>query len=84
MATVRPEGLGHLKNPHYRDANPRPSGLQRSALTTTLRIITMLPTANFCFKTTAFLLKLNYNNEHSFMQDALFEKFLNQNKLRAL
>jgi hypothetical protein len=34
---VRPEVLGKLeKNPSHRDANPRPSGLQHSALTTTL------------------------------------------------
>jgi hypothetical protein len=34
---VRPEGLGKLqKNPPHRDANPRPSDLQHSALTTTL------------------------------------------------
>jgi hypothetical protein len=34
---VRPEGLGKLKqkSTHW-DANPRPSGLQHSALTTTL------------------------------------------------
>jgi hypothetical protein len=34
---VRPEGLGQFKkNPPHRDLNPRPSGLQHSALTTTL------------------------------------------------
>jgi hypothetical protein len=34
---VRPEGLGQLrKAPPHRDLNPRPSGLQHSALTTTL------------------------------------------------
>jgi hypothetical protein len=34
---VRPEGLGKLeKNPPHRDANSWPSGLQHSALTTTL------------------------------------------------
>jgi hypothetical protein len=34
---VRPEGLDQLKkNPPRRNLNPRPSGLQHSALTTTL------------------------------------------------
>jgi hypothetical protein len=34
---VRPEGLGQFKkNPTHRDLNPRPSGLQHNALTTTL------------------------------------------------
>jgi hypothetical protein len=33
---VWPEGLGQFKNPPHRDLNPRPSGLQHSALTTTL------------------------------------------------
>jgi hypothetical protein len=33
---LRPKGLGHFKNPPHRDLNPRPSGLQHSALTTTL------------------------------------------------
>jgi hypothetical protein len=34
---VQPEGLGQFKkNPPHRDLNPRPSGLQHSALTTTL------------------------------------------------
>jgi hypothetical protein len=33
---VRSERLGQLKNPPHRDLNPRPSGLQHSALTTTL------------------------------------------------
>jgi hypothetical protein len=34
---VRPEGLGqYKKNPPHWDLNPRPSGLQHSALTTTL------------------------------------------------
>jgi hypothetical protein len=33
---VRPEGLGDLKNLPHRDLNPQPSGLQHSALTTTL------------------------------------------------
>jgi hypothetical protein len=33
---VRPEGLGQFKNPPCRDANSQPSGLQHSALTTTL------------------------------------------------
>jgi hypothetical protein len=33
---VRPEGLGQFKNPPHRDANPRLSGLQHSALTITL------------------------------------------------
>jgi hypothetical protein len=35
-AIVRSEGLGQFKNPPHRDLNPRPSGLQHSALTTTL------------------------------------------------
>jgi hypothetical protein len=35
---VRPEGLGKFKNPPHRDLNPRPSGLQHSALTTTLSV----------------------------------------------
>jgi hypothetical protein len=29
---VLPEGLGQFKNPPHRDLNPRPSGLQHSAL----------------------------------------------------
>jgi hypothetical protein len=33
---VRPEGLGKFKNSPHRESNPRPSGLQHSALTTTL------------------------------------------------
>jgi hypothetical protein len=33
---VRPEGLGKFKNPPNWESNPRPSGLQHSALTTTL------------------------------------------------
>jgi hypothetical protein len=33
---VRPEGLDQFKNPPHRDSNPRPSGLQHSALNTTL------------------------------------------------
>jgi hypothetical protein len=35
-AIVRPEELGQLKNTPHRDLNPRPSGLQHSAFTTTL------------------------------------------------
>jgi hypothetical protein len=35
---VRPEGLGQFKNPLHRDFNPRLSGLQHSALTTTLSV----------------------------------------------
>jgi hypothetical protein len=33
---VRPEELGQFKKPPHRDLNPWPSGLQHSALTTTL------------------------------------------------
>jgi hypothetical protein len=34
---MRPEGLGQFKkNPPHRELNPRPSGLQYSAITTTL------------------------------------------------
>jgi hypothetical protein len=33
---VRPEGLGKLKKSPHRVSNPRPSGLQHSALTTIL------------------------------------------------
>jgi hypothetical protein len=33
---VRPKGLGKFKNSHHRESNPRPPGLQHSALTTTL------------------------------------------------
>jgi hypothetical protein len=33
---VRPEELGKFKNSPHRVSNPRPSGLQHSALTTTL------------------------------------------------
>jgi hypothetical protein len=33
---VRPEGLGQFKNSPHRVLNPLPSGLQHSALTTTL------------------------------------------------
>jgi hypothetical protein len=33
---VQPEGLGKFKNPSHRDSNPRPSGLLRNALSTTL------------------------------------------------
>jgi hypothetical protein len=32
---MRPEGLGQYKNPPHQDLNPRLSGLQHSALTTT-------------------------------------------------
>jgi predicted Co/Zn/Cd cation transporter (cation efflux family) len=34
---VRPEGLGNFKKSPHRVSNPRPSGLQHSALTTTLQ-----------------------------------------------
>jgi hypothetical protein len=44
---VRPEGLGQFKNPTHPDLNPRPSGLQHSALTTTLpRASFPLPVSN--------------------------------------
>jgi hypothetical protein len=33
---VRPEGLGEFKNSPHRVSNPRPSGLQHSAVPTTL------------------------------------------------
>jgi hypothetical protein len=33
---VRPERLGKFKNSPNRESNPRPSGLEHSALTTTL------------------------------------------------
>jgi hypothetical protein len=33
---VRPEGLGKSKNSPHRESNPRPSGLEHSALTTPL------------------------------------------------
>jgi hypothetical protein len=39
-STPGPGGLGQFKNPPHRDLNPRPSGLQNSALTTTLLPLT--------------------------------------------
>jgi hypothetical protein len=51
---VRPEGLGKFKNLLHRESNPRPSGLQHSALTTALPctplVDSILPIVSYCLR----------------------------------
>jgi hypothetical protein len=79
---VRPEGLGQFKNRPHRDLNPRPSGLQHSALTTTLPRAPRFVSLQFL--NTETVDKTPWMGDQSIARTATYTNIINTDKLHAL